>query len=379
MSQQVSEIPREKLKSLVDKNGESLLQDVDRCEGLLKDHCSGYRREISALVGALEERVPLELKSSWQTAMTPEAMRARLVQRLEENRGLAPDVANWAVDAWSYALGVGLGRRSEPVAVPNIGPQPGFNAMAAPPVESGFGSSVATTWGPALPAPMNVADRVASDRGAMDMIAGPAPLPATPIAGSGPGAGHRPVGKKAGFGAIGLLAIGAAAWALMHKPEPAPVPAPVPAPIPAPVPPPRPAPGPQKGGETGQVRPTPTPRPVPPTPDVRKLDPRPQNPQPQPVVAPVIAATPELRRAQDRMIDVQARADAALSGVQQIRRQQQAQGYDMRGDILTAMNRMHSNLAEANRAIVQRNAQAAASFMDKAEVDLVTLEKFLGR
>ena len=100
-----TEVPREKLKELIEKNGDSLFQDRDRCEGLLKDYCGGYRREISAIVGALEERIPVELKSSWQTAMTPEAMRARLVQRLEDNRGLAPEIANYAVDTWSYALG----------------------------------------------------------------------------------------------------------------------------------------------------------------------------------------------------------------------------------------------------------------------------------
>jgi len=71
MSNMTAEIPREKLKELVQRNGDSLLQDPDRCEGLLKDHCGAHRREISALVGALEERVPLELRSSWQTAMTP--------------------------------------------------------------------------------------------------------------------------------------------------------------------------------------------------------------------------------------------------------------------------------------------------------------------
>lgn len=115
MSNMTADLPREKLKELVQKNGDGLLKDPDRCEGLLRDYCGSHRREISALVGALEERIPLEMKSSWQTAMTPEAMRSRLVQRLEENRGLAPEVANWAVDAWSYALGVNLGRRSDRV------------------------------------------------------------------------------------------------------------------------------------------------------------------------------------------------------------------------------------------------------------------------
>ncbi len=117
-----TELPREKLKELIEKNGDSLIQDRDRCEGLLKDYCGGYRREISALVGALEERVPLELMSSWQTAMTPEAMHARLVQRLEDNRGLAPEIATYAVDTWSYALGVGLGRSSERISVAAVAP-----------------------------------------------------------------------------------------------------------------------------------------------------------------------------------------------------------------------------------------------------------------
>jgi hypothetical protein len=108
-----NQIPREKLKELITRDGEALLQDPDRCEGLLKDHCGSQRREISALIGAMEERIPLELKSSWQTAMTPEAMRARLEQRLQDHRGLAPEVAAWAVDAWSYALSVPLGRNSD--------------------------------------------------------------------------------------------------------------------------------------------------------------------------------------------------------------------------------------------------------------------------
>jgi hypothetical protein len=61
------------------------------------------------------------------TAMTPEAMRARLVQRLEENRGLAPRVADWAVDAWSYALGVDLSRTSDRV---NTGDRPIIDASS---------------------------------------------------------------------------------------------------------------------------------------------------------------------------------------------------------------------------------------------------------
>lgn len=210
MSEMTAEIPREKLKELVAKNGESLLQDPDRCEGLLKDHCGSHRREISALVGALEERIPLELKSSWQSAMTPEAMRARLVQRLEENRGLAPEVANWAVDAWSYALGVGLGRRSDRIE--------DTGAVVGP---AGVAGSTLAAGGAGL----GIAERVASDRaGAASAVEIPANY-ATGMSTS----------KKAGVGAVAALVLGVGAFALMHHPTPPP-PQPAPAPNPAPAP-----------------------------------------------------------------------------------------------------------------------------------------------
>lgn len=111
----MNKVAREKLREIVNRGGEEILQNRNRCEGLLRDHCGACRREISALMGALDERVPLELNSSWQSAMTPEAMRARLVERLHENRGLDTDVADWAVEAWSFALGVDLGRISDPI------------------------------------------------------------------------------------------------------------------------------------------------------------------------------------------------------------------------------------------------------------------------
>ena len=190
-----TEAPREKLKELMEKNGDSLLQDRDRCEGLLKDYCGGHRREISAIVGALEERVPLELKSSWQTAMTPEAMRARLVQRLEDNRGLAPEIANYAVDTWSYALGVGLGRSSD--RVQDV-PVPYVNGSAT-------GASAA--------------ERAAADRPAGSV---PAVAPVVPPVVVKATMSNQ---NKAVAGGVGLLAVAAVAFALLHHPAP---PAPTP-------------------------------------------------------------------------------------------------------------------------------------------------------
>jgi hypothetical protein len=251
MSNTIAEVPREKLKELVEKNGDSLLQDPDRCEGLLKDHCGSHRREISALVGAVEERIPLELRSSWQSSMTPEAMRARLVQRLEENRGLAPAVADWAVDAWSYALGVGLGRRSDQMS----------EAAAA-------GAPVGSTWA-GNPGP-TISQRVASDR------AGGASVVELPSSGSkGFSIAQMSTPKKAGFGAGAALLLGVAAFAIIgHHPTPVPGPTPKPTPSPVVNPTPNPNPNPQpvvvpgpvehdQNHDQGKNNPPPPPRPAP--------------------------------------------------------------------------------------------------------------------
>jgi serine/threonine-protein kinase len=78
-------------------------------------------------------------------------------------------------------------------------------------------------------------------------------------------------------------------------------------------------------------------------------------------------------------MNLDARAEAARSGVQQIRSQQQAQGFDLRGDILASMNRMNSLIAEANHALSENDLETANQYMDRAEKEVGTLESFLGR
>jgi hypothetical protein len=196
----------------------------------LKDYCGAYRREISALVGAMEERIPLELKSSWQRAMTPEAMRARLVQRLEENRGLAPDVAGWAVDAWSYALGVGLARRSDRVQAAVMG-------------TSSVGAAASLPGGESCPAATGVASdtAVGAKRATFDQSAKELSI------------AHMSGPKKLAFGAAAALILGAAAFAVIEHHGTSPPPSlasnPSPAPIVNPAPQPEIAPDPVGDGK----------------------------------------------------------------------------------------------------------------------------------
>jgi serine/threonine protein kinase len=87
----------------------------------------------------------------------------------------------------------------------------------------------------------------------------------------------------------------------------------------------------------------------------------------------------EIRHARDRFMDLDARADTVRSGIEQLRRQQQAQGYDMRGDMVGALNRMNNALREADRALNEGNLDVARDYMDRANNDMQRLESFLGR
>src|SRR5258708_33634580 len=118
-------------------------------------------------------------------------MRARLVQRREDNRGLAPEIANYAVDTWSYALGVGLGRSSDRVQD----------------VPAAYVNGLATG--------ASAAERAAADRPAGSLPA------AAPVVVKATMSNQ----NKALVGGVGLLAVAAVAFALLHHPVPTPPPA----------------------------------------------------------------------------------------------------------------------------------------------------------
>ncbi len=105
----------------------------------------------------------------------------------------------------------------------------------------------------------------------------------------------------------------------------------------------------------------------------------------QNVAAPTEPAPPpgpspeEIRHERDRFMDLDARGQTVSSELDSMRRQQQAQGYDMRGDMVAAWNRMNNDLREADRAINDHDLDAARDYMDKANEELRKLEQFLGR
>jgi serine/threonine protein kinase len=95
--------------------------------------------------------------------------------------------------------------------------------------------------------------------------------------------------------------------------------------------------------------------------------------------APTGPSPQELRQAKDKLMNIEARADAAKSGVQSLRSQQQAQGMDLRGDIVAAMSRLNNDLREAHTALAQNDMETAEQYMARADKETSTLEAFLGR
>jgi serine/threonine-protein kinase len=98
-----------------------------------------------------------------------------------------------------------------------------------------------------------------------------------------------------------------------------------------------------------------------------------------PPAAPAGPSPQEVRQARNRLSNLAARSEAARAGVASIRSEQQRQGLDIRGDILAAMSRLNNNLREAQSAIAQNDLQTADEYMERADKDTSTLEKFLGR
>ncbi len=101
----MNNLPRQKLCQIIKIYGKDVCSDHKRIRGLLNDFCSGNYPEINFLLTALEEQVYTELVAS-SKAVPYEMLSARLVKRLYTNRGMAEEIAHWAVDSWALALGL---------------------------------------------------------------------------------------------------------------------------------------------------------------------------------------------------------------------------------------------------------------------------------
>jgi hypothetical protein len=103
----MNDLARQKLIRLLDAESESALDDTERFEALLFDYCGECRQEIAALMAAVEEDVPQALRRGQNEPYM--LLTARLAMKLNAERSIYPEAAQWAVETWAVALGIGPG------------------------------------------------------------------------------------------------------------------------------------------------------------------------------------------------------------------------------------------------------------------------------
>lgn len=99
----VENVPRQKLREILELYGRPICDQPQRCEALLRDLCVGHRREIFLLVAALKERVVPDILAS-VGILPEEAILSNLVKKLRDNLGLAEDASRWAAESWMLAI-----------------------------------------------------------------------------------------------------------------------------------------------------------------------------------------------------------------------------------------------------------------------------------
>jgi serine/threonine-protein kinase len=98
-----------------------------------------------------------------------------------------------------------------------------------------------------------------------------------------------------------------------------------------------------------------------------------QNSPTQPAIP---AQLEELERRADQL---SSQASSVNDSLNNLRRQQNAQGLSLRGDVASAQELMKTHMAKAQAALQNGDAAGAKKYLDLAEGDLARLDKFLGR
>jgi hypothetical protein len=73
------------------------------------------------------------------------------------------------------------------------------------------------------------------------------------------------------------------------------------------------------------------------------------------------------------------RADAVDESLNGIRQNQAAQGLGLRGDIAASQQRMRTYMTKAQSALKGHDSEGAKKYLQLAEAEVASLEKFLGR
>ncbi|HXC46954.1 MAG TPA: protein kinase [Candidatus Sulfotelmatobacter sp.] len=97
--------------------------------------------------------------------------------------------------------------------------------------------------------------------------------------------------------------------------------------------------------------------------------------------APPVPAGPspeEIAKMEDEADKLNIRATTASRSVETLRQQQQAAGYNLRGDIASAADRMQMYIAKGDAALKAKDMANAQKYYDLADAEISKVEKFLG-
>jgi hypothetical protein len=97
--------------------------------------------------------------------------------------------------------------------------------------------------------------------------------------------------------------------------------------------------------------------------------------------APPVPAGPspeEIAKMEDEADRLNIRAATASRSVDTLRQQQQAAGYNLRGDIASAAERMQMYIAKGDAALKAKDMANAQKYYDLADAEISKVEKFLG-
>jgi eukaryotic-like serine/threonine-protein kinase len=90
------------------------------------------------------------------------------------------------------------------------------------------------------------------------------------------------------------------------------------------------------------------------------------------------AAAADLKEAESQEDQLNGRAASASQSLDNLKQRQSAQGYGLRGDVVSAEQRMQSYMSKAQAALQRQDGPSAKKFFEQADRELTFLEKFLG-
>ena len=90
------------------------------------------------------------------------------------------------------------------------------------------------------------------------------------------------------------------------------------------------------------------------------------------------AAAADLKEAEAQEDQLNGRAASVSQSLDNLKRRQSAQGYGLRGDVVSAEQRMQSYMSKAQAALQRQDGPTAKKYFEQADQEISFLEKFLG-